>query len=70
MATDVKVQIFNVQPEQRIITCPHCRAKQRIHVRNHGQTGQMVAECVRCFHCNQQFIVMVPYEIVTGPFPA
>ena len=32
MATQVKVEIFKVHPEHRIVECTHCKAKQNVHV--------------------------------------
>jgi len=69
MATQVKVEIFKVHPEHRIVECTHCKAKQNVYVTARTGAAQMAAHSIACIRCKRHFVVMVPHNIVGGPFP-
>jgi transcription elongation factor Elf1 len=50
------------------ITCPQCQQKQVVHVRARNGFAQMGGQTVRCVECERVFEVMVPDQIVGGPF--
>jgi transcription elongation factor Elf1 len=50
------------------ITCPQCRQEQVVHVRTRPGFAQMSGQTVRCGECERVFEVMVPDQIVGGPF--
>jgi len=52
-----------------IISCPHCQQKQVIQVRATIGFAQMGDQSVQCVKCEKAFDVMVPDQIVGGPFP-
>ncbi len=50
------------------ISCPHCLQKQVVQVRARTGFAQMAGQTVRCVKCRLDFSVMVPDDIVGGPF--
>ncbi len=50
------------------ISCPGCRQKQVVQVRPRTGFAQMADQKVRCVKCESEFNVMVPDQIVGGPF--
>ena len=60
------------QPSEvmRPIVCTHCHEKQV--VRTDGKFGIrfMHAQSVRCLKCGSTFDVILPYQIVAGPYAA
>lgn len=52
------------------IECPHCQAKQKVHVAINLGPGHMPNQYVFCINCNSEFDVTLPDKIVGGPFPA
>ncbi|HUN60529.1 MAG TPA: hypothetical protein VMU53_00985 [Candidatus Sulfotelmatobacter sp.] len=57
-------------PEEfsRVVTCAHCHEKQT--VRTDGKFGIrfMHAQSVRCVKCSAVFNVILPYQIIGGPY--
>lgn len=53
------------------IECTACHAKQVVHVRAvKTGFGSIADQGVQCIKCKKQFYVLVPDEIIDGPFPA
>ncbi len=50
------------------ISCPQCQQEQVVHVRARTGFAQMGGQTVRCLECERDFDVMVPDQIVGGPF--
>ena len=50
------------------ISCAQCQQEQVVHVRARTGFAQMSGQTVRCVNCKQEFDVMVPDQIVGGPF--
>ncbi len=50
------------------ISCAQCKQEQLVHVRARNGSAQMGGQTVRCVNCKQEFDVMVPDQIVGGPF--
>jgi hypothetical protein len=52
------------------ISCPHCKQEQIVHI--HARTGflQIADQTVRCANaeCGKYFDVLLPDEIIGGPF--
>jgi hypothetical protein len=51
------------------VSCPDCQEKQVIHLRARAGFGQMGPQVVECLKCHTGFEVMVPDDIIAGPFP-
>jgi hypothetical protein len=51
------------------VKCPHCNTCQKVHIIGRTGTSQM-AQHAKCLACQQPFEVMLPNNIVAGPFPA
>jgi len=50
--------------------CPHCHAKQEVHVEALTRFAQMGTPLpVVCVKCEKGFEIMVPDPIIGGPFP-
>ena len=62
------------QPERYVavpVSCSACKEKQLVHIRARaGGVLQMRRQEVECLKCDTVFEVMVPDEIIAGPFPA
>lgn len=51
------------------VSCSHCHQQQVVQVRaSTTRTGRMNDDSVRCVKCGKDFDVIVPDEIVGGPF--
>jgi len=51
------------------ISCPHCQQKQVVQVRARAGFAQMADQTVKCVKCDKDFTVMLPDQILDGPFP-
>jgi len=63
-----------VAPRQNYVKipteCPHCHAKQEVHVEALTRFAQMGTPLpVVCVKCEKGFEIMVPDPIIGGPFP-
>jgi hypothetical protein len=50
------------------VTCTHCKEEQNVQVRARTGCRQMDFQTIRCAACKRPFDVMVPDQIVGGPF--
>ena len=50
------------------IECPHCQAKQKVHVAINLGPSQP-SQYLFCINCDSEFDVTLPDKIVGGPFP-
>lgn len=63
---------MGAQPAEYVritVTCSECQAKQDVHVRPRISSSQVGWQSVRCLTCDAPFRVLVPDEIIDGPFP-
>lgn len=63
---------MEVQPAPYIVMlveCSNCNEKQNIHMRARTGFSQMGTQAVECLKCHTGFDVMIPDEIIGGPFP-
>jgi hypothetical protein len=51
------------------VSCSHCKEKQSVHVRARSGFAAMGPQFVECLKCHESFWVIVPDEIIAGPFP-
>jgi hypothetical protein len=51
------------------ISCAHCKEKQVLHVRARTGFGIVDTQTVECLRCHTDFHVLLPDEILAGPFP-
>jgi len=63
---------MEVQPARYVaipVSCSACHEDQFVHI--HARTGivQMNPQAIECVKCHAIFDVMVPDEIIAGPFP-
>jgi hypothetical protein len=52
------------------IVCPKCKEKQVVHISARTGFKQMGHQEVECLKCHEVFVVMVPDQIIAGPFPS
>ena len=50
------------------VLCSHCKEKQVVHVRDRASFAGEGLHTVECLKCHKGFDVLVPDEIVAGPF--
>jgi hypothetical protein len=64
---------MGAQPARYVVipvSCSQCEEKQVVHVRvRTGSIPQMGPQAIACVKCYTIFDVMVPDEIIGGPFP-
>jgi len=51
------------------ICCSRCQAQQVVHVRATTGCKQISDQTVVCISCHRPFDVLLPDDIVGGPFP-
>ena len=68
MATQVKIET-EVHREHRTVECTNCKTKQKVHVMAPTGATPLTAQSMQCINCYRHFVVMVPHNIVRGPFP-
>jgi DNA-directed RNA polymerase subunit M/transcription elongation factor TFIIS len=69
MTTDMEA----AQPARYVVipvSCSSCKENQVVHIRARTGFGQMGTQVVECLKCHTGFDVMVPDEIIAGPFPS
>jgi len=49
-------------------TCPHCKQKQVVHIRDGINFNQSSPQSIRCVQCDKTFAEIFPGELVGGPF--
>jgi ribosomal protein S27E len=52
------------------VSCSHCKQEQVVYILDRGGSWSMAHQSVRCLNCAQEFDVMVPDAIISGPFLA
>jgi len=52
------------------VVCSKCNEKQVVHIRSIAGLAQIADQKVECLKCREIFLVMVPNEIIAGPFPS
>ena len=64
---------MEVQPAGYVaipVSCPTCHEDQFVHIHARAGIVQMNPQAIECLKCHAIFDVMVPDEIIAGPFPA
>jgi hypothetical protein len=54
----------------KTVECPHCRARQKVHVDVRPETPVAHGETINCLKCKGHFEANVPNKIIRGPSPA
>ena len=52
------------------VSCSACNEKQVVHIRVRSGMWQMGPQVIECLKCHTGFEVIVPDEIIAGPFSA
>jgi hypothetical protein len=52
------------------VVCSKCNEKQVVHTRVRTSPAQIGPQEVECLKCHTVFLVMVPNDIIGGPFPS
>ena len=52
----------------RTITCTHCQKRQTVRTRIQPGVRLIRPQSVKCVSCENDFEVVVPDEIVSGPY--
>jgi hypothetical protein len=64
---------MEVQPARYVaipVSYPTCHEDQLVHIHARAGIVQMHPQAIECLKCHAIFDVMVPDEIIAGPFPA
>jgi hypothetical protein len=63
---------MDAQPARYVkipVACSQCEEKQVVHVRAPIGFSQDRAHAIECLHCHAIVGVLVPDDIIDGPFP-